>query len=470
MALEILIVDDEADIRNIIADLLEDEGYTTRQASDGPNAVEAITKRRPSLVLLDIWLGDSRFDGMKVLDLLRRDHPGVPVVMMSGHGNIQTAVKAIKNGAYDFVEKPFKADRLCLIIKRALETAHLREENTSLKSMVEDSSALVGTSPFISQLQTTISKVAPANSRVMITGPSGSGKELIAREIHEQSPRNGQGQFFVLNCASMDEATFDTELFGKESKNVEKESQNTGILERAHLGTLLLDEITDMPLSIQGKLARVLQENAFTRIGGEQKVEIDVRVIATSSKDLKQAIEQGILREDLFYRLNVVPIPVKPLKDRKEDIPVLAEHFLKNACQQAGVSLRKMTDDTLAALQAYDWSGNIRQLKNVIDWTLIMSSDEEIGVDMLPPEVVSNLPVTPQLDSSQEILKLPLREARELFEKQYLISQVSRFSGNISQTAQFIGMERSALHRKLRALGVVRGASSSGSSTPGAAA
>ncbi len=459
MAYDILIVDDEADIRTVIADVLKDEGYDSRCAADGPSALEAIQARRPSLIILDIWLGDSRFDGMKVLEKLQNDHPEVPVIMMSGHGNIETAVTAIKRGAYDFVEKPFKADRLLLVIQRAIETSRLRQENRTLKTMINPNVALIGKSTYAQQMRDLIAKVAPTNSRIFISGASGSGKEIIARQIHAQSPRGKNGPFTVLNCATLNPERAEEELFGREASIKKDIPAKVGLLEQTHLGTLLLDEVTDMPLAIQGKITRLLQDNTFQRIDGEMKVEVDLRIIATSSRDVSQAIKENKFREDLYYRLSVVPIRAHPLSERKEDIPSLAEHFLTLASKMNGHPKRCLSDDALAALQAYNWPGNIRQLHNVIDWLLIMATGDEnqpITAEMLPPEVMSDLPVTPQWEGGHEILKLPLRDAREVFERQYLLSQVSRFSGNISQTANFVGMERSALHRKLRILGVGR--------------
>lgn len=456
MALDILIVDDEADIREVIADLLQDEGYETRGAEDGEKAIEAITQRRPNLIILDIWLGNSRFDGIKVLEILQRENVGIPVIMMSGHGNIETAVNAIKMGAYDYIEKPFKADRLLLVMQRALEATKLRRENDQLKLKIAPDTVLVGQSSYITNLKHTIEKISGNNSRVFIMGPSGTGKEVIARQIHDLSPRPETGAFIIFNCATTSLEKFEEELFGREEKG---KIIKIGVLEQAHGGTLMLDEITDMPLASQSRLARIVQENLLRRDGGEKPIQIDVRMITTSSRSVERALQHGVLREELYYRLNVVPLHVCALRERVEDIPLLADHFLERYSKGYGHPKKILSEDAITALQAYDWPGNIRQLRNVIEWVLIMASAHEsqvINLEMLPPEVTSSLPVTPDVDGVGEILKLPLKEARDMFEKQYLLSQVSRFAGNISQTANFVGMERSALHRKLKSLGLKR--------------
>lgn len=453
MAYDILVVDDEADIRGIIVDLLKDEGFSARSACDGPSTLEAVKERRPNLVILDIWLGDSRFDGIKVLEHLQKMHPALPVIMMSGHGNIETAVASIKKGAYNFIEKPFKSDHLLLIVNRAIETAKLRQENENLRSMVETEKEIVGNSVYANQLRQMIEKVAPTQSRVFITGPSGSGKEVVARQLHLKSTRGANGPFIVVNCNTISPEKFEEELFGIDSE----ENSQMGLLEQAHLGTLLLDEVTEMPASTQGKFARILQEHKFKRINSERATKIDVRIIATSSRDISLAIREGKLREDLFYRLNVIPIQIKPLKERKEDIIQLANHFLAAISKLNGQATRFLSDDAATALTIYDWPGNVRQLRNVIDWVMIMAEDtpnHSITFEMLPPEINNDFNITGSMESGAEVINLPLRDARELFEKQYLLSQLSRFSGNISKTASFVGMERSALHRKLKNLGV----------------
>jgi two-component system nitrogen regulation response regulator NtrX len=455
MAHDILIVDDEADIRMLIAGILEDEGMKTREAADADQALAAVGARRPSLVILDIWLQGSRLDGLEILRELKRDHPNLPVVMISGHGNIETAVAAIKQGAYDFIEKPFKADRLLLVVERAIEAARLRRENEELRLRVGGTPELIGRSPTITQLRHSLDKVAPTGSRVLITGPAGAGKEVVARMIHSRS-RRASGPFVALNCATMRPDRMEIELFGTEH-GTDGQPRKIGTFEQAHGGTLLLDEVADMPMETQGKIVRVLQEQSFERVGGSARVEVDVRVIASSNRDIPSEIEAGRFRQDLFYRLAVVPIRVPSLAERREDIPLLARHFMVRSSQAAGIPAREFGEDALAALQAYDWPGNVRQLRNVVDWLLIMCGGDPkdpIRADMLPPEIGAITPTVLKWDKGGEIMGLPLREAREVFEREYLLAQVTRFGGNISRTAAFVGMERSALHRKLKSLGV----------------
>jgi len=457
MAHDILIVDDEADIRMLIGGILEDDGHQTRTAADSTAAIEAISTRRPSLVILDIWLQGSPLDGLEVLDIIKRDHPELPVVVISGHGNIETAVSAIKRGAYDFIEKPFKADRLLLVVERAVEAARLRRENKELRLRAGGPVELVGTSPHIHTVRRTIERVAPTGSRVLITGPAGAGKEVAARLIHQRS-RRADGPFVVLSCASMQPERMEPELFGIEAGGEGPESPpKVGTFEQAHTGTLFLDEVSDMPLETQGKIVRVLQEQTFERVGGRARVQVDVRVIASTNRDLAAAIAAGRFREDLYYRLNVVPVSLPALRDRREDIGVLAAHFMDRAATAAGLPARTLSDDAVAALQAYEWPGNVRELRNVIERLLILAPGDPtqpIRADMLPPELGTVVPATLKGDRGAEIMGLPLREARELFERQYLLAQVTRFGGNISRTATFVGMERSALHRKLKTLGV----------------
>lgn len=454
---DILIVDDEADIRALVCGILSDEGYEAREAADSDSTLASISARRPGLVLLDIWLQGSRLDGMELLEVLKRDHPLLPVVIMSGHGTIETAVQAIKLGAYDFIEKPFKADRMILIVNRAVEAARLKRENEELRLRTGGHWELIGQSSVISQLRQSIDRVAPTNSRVLISGPAGAGKELVARLIHSRSRRSG-GPFVVVNCASMAPERMEMELFGIEGAPDENaHRRKVGTFEAAHNGTLYLDEVADMPPETQGKIVRVLQEQVFFRVGGRTKVEVNVRVIASTTRDLTEEIRVGRFREDLFYRLSVVPVKVPPLRDRRDDISLLARHFMLRAAESCGQRPREISEDAMAALQTYDWPGNVRELRNIIERLLIMapgSIEDPIRADMLPAEFDANLASTRRADRSSEIMGLPLKNAREIFEREYLLAQVNRFGGNISRTAAFVGMERSALHRKLKSLGI----------------
>jgi two-component system nitrogen regulation response regulator NtrX len=458
MALDILVVDDEADIRMLVADVLQDEGYECRIAGDSEGALQSVEERRPNLVILDIWLRGSELDGLAILEVLKQGHPDVPVVMISGHGTIETAVAAIKMGAYDFIEKPFKADRLVLMVQRAIDAARLARENAELRQLAGAEWEMIGKSSGNSQLRSAIDRVAPTDSRVLITGPPGAGKEIVARMVHGNSRRSA-GPFVVLNCATMSPQGMEIELFGTEQGVDGRDGPRVvGTFEQAHAGTLLLDEVGDMPLETQGKIVRVLQEQTFQRVGGATQVKVDVRVIATSSRDLEERMAVGLFRQDLFYRLNVVPIQVPPLTARREDIPALVDRFIMRAAEASGTPPRTIAEDAMAALQSYGWPGNVRQLRNVIEWILIMApgdQSESVRADMLPPEIISATPESLRWEEGSEVMGLPLREAREVFERQYLMAQVDRFGGNISRTASFVGMERSALHRKLKTLGVV---------------
>ena len=453
MASDILIVDDEADIRELVAGILEDEGHETRIAANSDTALAAIADRVPRLIFLDIWLQGSKLDGLDLLDAIRSQHPEVPVVMISGHGNIETAVSAIRRGAYDYIEKPFKADRLVIIAERALETSKLKREVVELRRRSSDFPELIGKSHPMNQLRTTIDRVAPTNSRVMILGPSGSGKEMVARAIHAASAR-AKGPFVALNAAAITPERMELELFGNETPpGMERK---VGALEEAHGGVLYLDEVGDMPRETQNKILRVLTEQTFERIGGTKRVKVDVRIISSTAQNLESLIAEGIFREDLFHRLAVVPIPVPPLADRRADIPMLIDAFMKQISEQTGIRTKLISDEALAVLQSSDWPGNIRQLRNNIERLMILSRQDDnvaISADMLPNEVSDMLPRTPS-QSDGRIMALPLRDAREVFEKEYLVAQINRFGGNISRTAEFVGMERSALHRKLKSLGI----------------
>lgn len=451
---EILIVDDEPDIRLLIEGLLRDEGYETRVAANSDQALAAFRARRPSLVILDIWLQGSRLDGIDLLKTLKAEEPGLPVVMISGHGTIETAVSSLQHGAYDFIEKPFQTDRLILVVQRALQAARLERENAELRLRSGNETILFGEGPGISAVRGQIDRVAPTNSRVLITGPAGSGKEIAARMLHSRS-RRGSGPFIALNCATLAPNRFEEELFGIEGQ-ADGTMRRTGVLERAHKGTLLLDEVADMPLETQGKIVRALQDQTFERLGGAARVKVDVRVIATTNRDLQGEITLGRFREDLYYRLAVVPLRLPSLRERREDIPALAQHFLQRYAENAGLAPRELSVDALAALQSYEWPGNIRELRNLMERLLIMmpNGQDLIRADMLPSTVSQGAPSMTRLDAGADVMALPLREARDLFETQYLQVQLLRFGGNISRTANFVGMERSALHRKLKQLGV----------------
>jgi two-component system nitrogen regulation response regulator NtrX len=453
MASDILIVDDEQDIRELVAGILDDEGHETRTAHDSDSALAAIADRVPRLVFLDIWLQGSRLDGLDLLDQIKKLHPGLPVVMISGHGNVETAVSAIRRGAYDFIEKPFKADRLILIAERALETSNLKREVSDLKQRSGETYDLIGMSSGMAHLRQTIERVAPTNSRILIIGPSGSGKELVARAIHAQSTRRS-APFVTLNAAAITPERMEIELFGTESNGAERK---VGALEEAHRGILYIDEVADMPRETQNKILRVLVDQQFERVGGSKRVKVDVRIIASTAQNLEAMIAEGRFREDLYHRLAVVPVLVPGLAERREDIPYLVDHFIKQIAKQAGIRQRRIADDALAVLQAHSWPGNVRQLRNNIERLMILvrsgDANEPITADLLPAEIGDVMPKAPN-QSDVHIMALPLREAREVFEKEYLVAQINRFGGNISRTAEFVGMERSALHRKLKSLGV----------------
>ncbi|MFC7052961.1 sigma-54-dependent transcriptional regulator [Hansschlegelia quercus] len=454
MATDILIVDDEADIRELVAGILQDEGHGTRTARNSDEALAEIAKRRPQLVFLDIWLQGSKLDGLEILDAIHKDHPEIPIVMISGHGNIETAVSAIKSGAYDFIEKPFKADRLVLIAQRALESFALKRELKDLRRGSAQTTKLVGKSTVLNQLRGALDRVAPTNSRILIAGPSGSGKELAARMIHAKSAR-ARGPFVLINAAAITPERMEEELFGVEG--AENGSRKVGALEEAHGGTLFIDEVADMPRETQNRILRVLVDQTFTRLNGATKVQVDVRIISSSSRNLEQEIAEGRFREDLFHRLAVVPVRVPGLAERREDIPELIEFFLDQISSATGLPKRKIGEDAMAVLQSHDWPGNVRQLRNNVERLMILAggdADVVVNADMLPSEIGTMVPPTPSGAGGEQLMGLALREAREIFERQYLLAQISRFGGNISRTAEFIGMERSALHRKLKALGI----------------
>ncbi len=452
MALDILIVDDERDIRELVAGVLSDEGYECRTAGDSRAALDAIDQRRPSLVLLDVWLHGSPMDGLEVLDAIKAREPELPVIIFSGHGNIDTAVSAISRGAMDFLEKPFEAERLLLLVERATETERLRRENARLREGFVSSHEFTGNSTAINNVRATLKRVANTGSRLLISGPAGAGKEVAARLLHSWSGRAANA-FVSVNSARITPERFEQELFGEEQDG---KLIRAGLLETANGGTLYLDEVADMPLSTQARILRVLTEQAFVRVGGHRQIRVDVRVVSSSSRNLEREIAERRFREDLFYRLNVVPVQVPALADRRDDIPPLVDHFFTRYATDQGISPPGISPEAMAALQAYEWPGNVRQLRNVVERTIILTPRDKLArieADMLPPEIVSSRMGGDSHMSA--LMGVPLREARENFEREYLRVQIRRFSGNISRTATFIGMERSALHRKLKLLGMV---------------
>lgn len=451
MALDILIVDDERDIRELVAGVLSDEGYECRTAADSTSALQAVDEKRPSLVLLDVWLHGSQMDGLEVLDAIKAREPELPVIIFSGHGNIDTAVSAVSRGAMDFIEKPFEAERLLLLVERATETENLRRENSRLRAKTVETGEFTGNSVAINSVRATLKRVAQTGSRVLITGPAGAGKEVAARLLHNWSTR-AEKPFVTVNSARITPERFEEELFGEESDG---KLIRPGLLESADGGTLYLDEIADMPLSTQARILRVLTEQSFVRVGGSRQVGVDVRVVSSSARDLPKEMEEKRFREDLFYRLNVVPVEIPSLAERRDDIPALAEYFFARYASEQGIRPPKISEEAMAALQAYDWPGNVRQLRNVVERTIILTPRDKIDTieaNMLSEEVAGGS------DSGAAgvagLMGAPLREARESFEREYLSVQIRRFSGNISKTASFIGMERSALHRKLKLLGM----------------
>ncbi len=452
---DILIVDDERDIRELISDILQDEGFATRLAGNSDEAMGAINSEAPALIILDIWLKDSRMDGIDILKTVKRDNPDVPVVIISGHGNIEIAVAAIKQGAYDFIEKPFNIDQLLVVIRRAMETSRLRRENQTLKRRDTTTAEMIGTSAPYRALLSQLDKVTKSNGRVMLTGPAGSGKEVAARYIHANSAR-ASAPFVTVNCAGVAPDRMEEVLFGRETPD---RGVEPGLLEQAHGGVIYFDEVADMPLGTQSKILRVLVDQQFTRVGGTDKVRVDLRVISSTNRDLDQAIKADTFRQELYHRLNVVPIAVPSLEERREDIPLLAEHFIAEFNASQGLPQRSLTEDAVALMQTMVWPGNVRQLKNLVERVLILGDGSgPIEARELPGEEDGSGGEEGRVVLSGALATLPLREAREAFEREYLLTQINRFGGNISRTANFVGMERSALHRKLKSLGVVTSA------------
>lgn len=453
MSFEILVVEDEDDIRTLVAGILSDEGHPVREASGSVQALAEFNARKPSLVIMDVWLKGSPLDGIELMDIFKKSDPDIPIIIISGHGTVETAVSAIRKGAYDYIVKPFQSAKLLVTAQRALETVALRQENAELKGRTTIDTQLIGTSTVVCQLRQKIARIAPTNSRVLISGPSGSGKELIARLLHESSGRSN-GPFRAVNAASMVPERVEEELFGIEEPS--EDSFKPGLLERAHFGTLYIDEVADMPVETQSKLLRLLVDQSFQRVGGQKDVQVDVRIITSTSRDLEKETQLGKFREDLYHRLNVMPLDAPPLMERREDIPDLVSHFIETLTGSTGLPAREIGDDAMAALQAHDWPGNVRQLRNNVERLLILATgdpSQPITLESLPSEVS----VVRQSGGAQDrdrMIAMPLRNAREHFEREYLQTQIERFGGNISRTASFVGMERSALHRKLKSLGI----------------
>lgn len=451
MALDILVVDDEQDIRDLVSGVLDDDGYNTRTAATADEALSALDERLPSLILLDVWLRGSSMDGIELLKAIKSRDPQIPVIVFSGHGNIDTAVAAISQGAVDFLEKPFEAEKLLHLVAKATETERLRAENASLRARVGHSEELNGSSAAINNVRATLKKVSGTGSRMLITGPAGVGKEVAARLLHSWSPRS-ESTFVSVSAARLSPERFDEELFGIEQDG---SLVQAGMLEKAHGGTLFLDEVADMPWTTQGKILRVLTDQSFVRVGGDRQIRVDVRFVSATARDLAVEIAEGRFREDLFYRLNVVPVEIPPLASRREDIPDLANHYAARFASEHRIPPPVISDDAMAALQACEWPGNVRQLRNIIERTIILAPSNRIHrieADMLPSEIINSYEGSEHNVTS--LMGAPLREAREAFEREYLRVQIKRFSGNISKTAAFVGMERSALHRKLKLLGI----------------
>ena len=448
---DILIVDDERDIRELISEILIDEGYQTRLSGSADECLQELKKSVPGLLILDIWLKDNEMDGIDILVKAKREFPQVPVVIISGHGNIEIAVAAIKQGAYDFIEKPFNIEQLLVVVRRAMETSRLRQENFELKRKDTPISVMVGESNVFKNFLANLDKVTKTNGRVFLTGGSGSGKEMAARYIHANSERASK-PFVIVNCASIAPDRMEDVLFGRDAGT---SLPSDGLLSQADGGVIYFDEIADMPLDTQSKILRVLVDQKFQRVNGKSEVRVDLRVISSTSQDLREAIKQRSFREELYHRLNVVPINVPSLSQRLEDIPLLFEHFAKTFHETQGLNFRQLSLEASTMLQTMAWPGNIRQLKNMVERVLILGDGQgDVSIEELPSETNSTNENLNNV-ASGPIATMPLREAREAFEREYLVTQINRFNGNISKTAKFVGMERSALHRKLKSLGVV---------------
>ena len=453
----ILVVDDEFDICEMVAEILKDENYNAIIANNYNMAIEILKNENINLLITDIWMNNDTNAGLKLLTFSQNYNPLIPVIMMSGHGNIETAMKAAKNGAFDFIEKPFKAERLILLIEKALEDRNLKLKVLDFELKENERMALIGKSATFKNIKQNLNKIAPTNSRVLITGPSGSGKELIARWIHKKSDRTSF-PFIIASCATLSPERVEQVLFGWNDISAvgDNNQSNVGLFEQANNGTLFFDEICDLPLQTQGKLVQAIQDQSFYKIGSNKKINVDVRIISASSNNLSEFIQDGTLREDLFYRLSVAPIEVPPLNKRGEDIADLIVHFLNLLARDFGNNILKISSETLVIFKNYDWPGNVRQLKNILEWLNIMygkQKDFVISPSHLPPEILGYNKKEENIYNSNQ-LSLSLKDARKVFEKNYLIDQLKRFKGSIAKTSSFIGMDRSALHRKLKDLDI----------------
>ena len=449
MAKQILVVDDEERIRQSLNGILKDEGYEVLEAKDGAQALKQVETDPPELILLDIWMPG--MDGMEVLERVKGQIPNLPVIMISGHGNIELAVKAVKLGAYDFIEKPLSLEKVLLTVNNALLFSKLEQENQALRQEVQKKYEIVGNSPGIQQLKEQIKIVAPTNGWVLINGENGTGKELVARGIHTLSLRADRS-FVEVNCAAIPEELIESELFGHEKGSFTGAlTKKRGKFDLANEGTIFLDEIADMSLKTQAKILRILQEQKFERVGGTEMIYVDVRVIAATNRDLKEEIQKGKFREDLYYRLNVIPIGVPPLRDRETDIPLLVDHFIAEFCVENNKELKKISQEAMNLLVTYSWPGNVRELKNIVERMVIMTRGGVIEAKDVP-DPIQQQPKAPMEFSFLEFSLL--RDARREFEKRFIMKKLVENDENISKTAEVIGIERSNLHRKIKSYGI----------------
>ena len=450
MASEILVVDDNLDIRKLISGILKDEGMIVREAANFDQALLEINKKLPDVAILDVKLDKGDNDGIELLIHLKKIDVDVPAIMISGHANVQMAVDSLKLGAFEFIQKPFSSERLLNFINRAIENIDLKKEKRALESKLFHSYDIIGNGHAIEKIKNLITKLSNTESRIFVSGPAGSGKELIARQIHKQSSRSNK-PFVVVNGALLDSQKYELELFGSDNIN---DTINYGFFEKAKGGTLLIDEVTEIPLETQAKILRVLIDQKFRRVNGSKEINVNVRIISTSSKNIREEVDNGNFREDLYHRLNVVPIFLPPLKDRTEDIPFLLNYFSKKIAELNGISETKF-DTNFDLYYKYDWPGNVRELRNLVERISILSLNESANnVNQLVHDALTQRNVTKQNDTFENVYSYPIKQAREKFEKDYLTSQLKKHKGNISKTAEFIGMERSALHRKLKTLGI----------------